>query len=164
VRVSRSSSAAMGAGLLLGTITGSRLRPARRPLLMATLALLPTAPLIAAIPYTGGWISAAILLTLAFVFIAIGNLLLTTALQQWAPPQLLGRVTGLLMLASIGMLPASVLLAGILIRLAGPTIYFPLDAVTVLIAATAQLTSPTWRRFDPRHPPKAPGPFIEIQA
>lgn len=156
--------AAMGAGLLLGTITGSRLRPARRPLLMATLALLPTAPLIAAIPYTGGWISAAILLTLAFVFIAIGNLLLTTALQQWAPPQLLGRVTGLLMLASIGVLPASVLLAGILIRLAGPTIYFPLDAVTVLIAATAQLTSPTWRRFDPRHPPKAPGPFIEIQA
>jgi predicted MFS family arabinose efflux permease len=157
--------AAMGAGLLFGTITGSRLQPARRPLFIATLALLPTALLIAAIPYTGGWMAAAILLILAFALIAIGNLLLTTALQQWAPPEILGRVTGLLMLASIGMLPVSVLLAGILIRLTGPSTYFPLDAATVLIAATAQLTSPTWRRFSPRHPPPTtPGPRIEAPA
>jgi len=141
--------AAMGAGLLLGTISGSGLPPARRPLLIASLVLLPTAPLIAAIPYAGGWISAAIILMLAFVLVAIGNLLMVTGLQQWAPPQLLGRVTGLLMLASIGMLPVSVLLAGVLIGLTGPAAYFPLDAATVLVAATIQLSSPTWRRFDP---------------
>jgi len=58
-------------------------------------------------------------------------------------------VTGLLMLASIGMLPVSVLLAGVLIGLTGPAAYFPLDAATVLVAATIQLSSPTWRRFDP---------------
>jgi hypothetical protein len=57
------------------------------------------------------------------------------------------------MLASIGMLPVSVLLAGVLIRLAGPAAYFPLDAGTVLIAATVQLSSPTWRHFDPQHAP-----------
>jgi MFS family permease len=156
-------SAAMGAGLLLGTITCSWLPPARRPLLIASLALLPTVLLIAAIPYAGGWISAALILVLAFVLIAIGNLLMVTGLQQWAPPQLLGRATGLLMLASIGMLPLSVLLAGVLIRLTGPVAYFPLDAGTVLIAATVQLSSPTWRRFDPKHAPSKP-PELPIEA
>ena len=106
-------------------------------------------PLIAVIPYAGGWLPAALILVLAFILIAIGNLLMVTGFQQWAPPQLLGRVTGMLMLASIGMLPVSVLLAGVLIHLIGPAAYFPLDAGTVLIAATVQLSSPTWRRFDP---------------
>jgi MFS family permease len=146
-------SAAMGAGLLLGTISSSWLPPARRPLLIASLTLLPTVPLIAIIPYAGGWLPAAFILVFAFVLVAIGNLLMVTGFQQWAPPQLLGRVTGMLMLASIGMLPGSVLLAGVLIHLVGPAAYFPLDAGTILIAATAQLSSPTWRRFDPRRPP-----------
>jgi predicted MFS family arabinose efflux permease len=155
-------SAAMGAGLLLGTIAGSWLPPARRPLLIVSLALLPTVPLIAAIPYAGGWIAAAVILMLAFVLVAIGNLLMVTGLQQWAPPQLLGRVTGLVMLASIGMLPVSVLLAGVLIHLTGPAAYFPFAAGTVLIAVTVQLISPTWRRFDPQHAPaKASGLPIE---
>ena len=149
-------SAAMGAGLLLGTLAASWLPPTRRPLLIASLALLPVAPLVAGIPFAGGWISAAIILVLAFILIAIGNLLLITALQQWAPPDLLGRLTGVLMLASVGMLPISVLLAGILIHLTGPTAYFPLDGATVLIAAAAQLSSPTWRHFDPRHTPSKP--------
>lgn len=154
--------AGMGAGLLLGTISGSWLPPARRPLLIASLVLLPTAPLIAAIPYTGGWIAAAIILVLAFVFIAIGNLLIEIGLQQWAPPHLRGRVTGLLMLASVGMFPVSVLLAGIAIRLTGPAAYFPIAAGAVLVAAAVQLSSPTWRRFDPQHTPSAtPNQLIE---
>jgi hypothetical protein len=143
----------MGAGLLVGTIFGSWLPPARRPLLIASLTLLPTVPLIAVIPYAGGWLSAAFILVLAFVLVAIGNLLMVTGFQQWAPPRLLGRVTGMLMLASIGMLPVSVLLAGVLIHLVGPAAYFPLDASTVLIAAIVQLSSPTWRHFDPQRKP-----------
>jgi MFS family permease len=154
--------AAMGAGLLIGTISGSWLPTVRRPLLVSSLVLLPVVPLIAAIPYAGGWVAAAIILVLAFVFIAIGNLLVVTGLQQWAPPHLLGRVTGLLMLASVGMLPVSVLLAGVVIRLTGPAAYFPLDAAAVLIAATIELSSPAWRRFDPQHAPsKTPGPPVE---
>ena len=144
-------SAAMGAGLLVGTIAASWLPSARRPLLIASLTLLPTAPLIAVIPYADRRLSAAFVLVLAFVLVAIGNLLMVTGFQQWAPPQLLGRVTGMLMLASIGMLPVSVLLAGVLIHLIGPAAYFPLDAGTILIAAIVQLSSPTWRRFDPQH-------------
>jgi MFS family permease len=156
-------SAAMGAGLLVGTISGSRLPPVRRPLLIASLTLLPTVPLIAVIPYAGGWLSAAFILVLAFVLVAIGNLLMVTGFQQWAPPHLLGRVTGMLMLASIGMLPVSVLLAGVLIQLVGPAAYFPLDASTVLIAATVQLSSPTWRHFDPERS-SSTTPNLSVQA
>jgi MFS family permease len=145
-------SAALGGGLLLGTITGGLLPPARRPFLIASLVLLPTVPLIAAIPFTDGLIAAMSALIPAFALIAVGNLLLETGLQQWAPPQLIGRVTGLIMLASIGMFPVSVILAGVVIHLTGPAAYFPLSAGTVLIAATIQLSSPTWRRFDPDHP------------
>jgi MFS family permease len=144
--------AAMGAGLLLGTIIASSMPSARRPLLVSTLILIPTVPLIAVLPYLGGgWITVAIILILAFILIAIGNLLLTTALQQWAPPELLGRLTGVLMLASVGMMPISTLIAGVVVRYAGPRTYFPLGAATVAIASIAQLTSRTWRQFDPTH-------------
>jgi MFS family permease len=142
-------SAAMGAGLLLGTLTTASIAPPRRPFLLSSLALIPTAPLIAALPYVGGLAGAAVVLILAFVLIAIGNLLLITGLQQWAPPELIGRLTGVLTLASVGMMPLSALAAGLVIRLTGVSAYFPLDAVTVAIAALAQLSSPTWRRFDP---------------
>jgi hypothetical protein len=60
----------MGAGLLVGTIFGSWLPSARRPLLIASLTLLPTVPLIAVISYAGGWLSAAFILVFAFVLVA----------------------------------------------------------------------------------------------
>lgn len=141
-------SAAMGAGLLLGTITATKIPSVRRPFLLASLLLLPTAPLVAAIPYAGGLIPVATILIFAFVLIAIGNLLLITGLQQWAPPQVLGRLIGVLMLASVGMMPVSTLMAGLVIGLTGPSTYFPLAAATVAIATTAQLISRTWRRFE----------------
>lgn len=142
-------SAAMGAGLLLGTITASSMPAARRPFFVSSLVLLPTVPLIAALPYLGGLLVTVIILILAFILIAIGNLLLITGFQQWAPPELLGRLTGVLMLASVGMMPVSTLVAGLVIGLVGPTAYFPLDAATVAIATIAQLTSRTWRHFEP---------------
>ncbi|MDE3131177.1 MAG: MFS transporter [Acidobacteriota bacterium] len=142
--------AAMAAGLLLGTIAAARLPPSRRPFLLASLALLPTAPLIAALPWAGGLIPTALALTAGFVFIAIGNLLLVTGLQQWAPPAALGRLTGLLLLASVGMMPLSVLVAGAVVRVTGAATYFVLDGACVALAVAAQLSSPAWRRFDPR--------------
>jgi hypothetical protein len=145
-------SAAMGAGLLLGTILASAIPSVRRPLLVYSLALLPTVPLLACLPYSGGLIPAILILVFAFTLIAIGNLLLITGLQQWAPPQLLGRLTGMLMLASVGMMPVSALVAGFAIHLIGPRLYFPLDAATVAIAALIQLGSPPWRRFEPTAP------------
>ena len=142
-------SAAMGAGLLLGTIIAASIPSARRPFLVASLVLLPAAPLIAALPDGGGLVTTAIILGSAFVLIAIGNLQLITGLQQWAPSELLGRLIGVLMLASVGMMPLSTLVAGVVIHLTGPRAYFPLDAATIAIAVIIQLSSPTWRQFDP---------------
>jgi MFS family permease len=145
-------SAAMGAGLLLGTIIAASMPSARRPFLLASLVLLPAAPLVAALADAGGLIPTAIILAAAFILIAIGNLQLITGLQQWAPPELLGRLIGVLMLASVGMMPLSTLLAGLVIHVTGPRTYFPLDAATLALAAITQLSSPTWRRFDPTTP------------
>lgn len=148
-------SAAMGAGLLLGTVIAASIPSARRPFLLASLVLLPAAPLIAALPDGGGLVATAIVLAAAFVLIAIGNLQLITGLQQWAPPELLGRLIGVLMLASVGMMPVSTLVAGLVIHLTGLRAYFPLDAATIGIAVALQLISPTWRRFDPSTPKPA---------
>ncbi len=93
---------------------------------------------------------------LAFVLIAIANVLMITGLQQWTPPQLLGRVTGLLMIANVGMLPVSVLLAGIVIRLISTSTYFVLDAASIVIAAAVGLSSPTLRHFEPTVTPASP--------
>ena len=145
-------SATMGAGLLLGTLIAASIPSARRPFLLASLVLLPAAPLIAALPNGGGLFPTAVILMAAFVLIAIGNLQLITGLQRWAPPELLGRLTGVLMLASVGMMPLSTLVAGVVIHLTGPRAYFPLDAATLAIAVIIQLGSPTWRQFDPTKP------------
>jgi hypothetical protein len=53
------------------------------------------------------------------------------------------------MLAGVGMMPVSTLIADLVIHLAGSRLYFPLDAATVAIAELAQLGSRTWRRFQP---------------
>jgi len=140
-------SACLAAGLLIGTLLATRMPPVRQPLLASTITLLPCIPLLAILPVLGRWQIAAGVLIIAFIPLAIGNLLTITALQQWAPPEILGRVTGLLMLASMGMLPISVLLAGVVIHLAGVTAYFALSAATVTLAAAIQLTSTPWRTF-----------------
>ena len=144
---------AFGAGLLLGTIAGVIVPQVRRPLLSSSLALLVAVPLIGLLPYLGGPIPAGAALLVSAVLIAFGNILFTTAFQQWAPPQLMGRLTALLLLASVGMLPVSVLLAGVLVDGAGAATYFPLAAGTVIVAAALQLSSRTWRNFGATSPP-----------
>jgi MFS family permease len=139
--------AAMGGGLLLGTVSATVLPPIHRPLLVCSVALLFAAPLIAAIPYLGGPVPGAAALLVSAVLEALGNILAMTAYQRWAPTQLMGRVMALLLFASMGVLPVSVLLAGVAVTLAGPVAYFPLVAATVAIAATIQLSSRRWRSF-----------------
>jgi len=138
---------AMGAGLLLGTISAATVPHVRRPLVISSLALLIAVPFIAALPYLGGPIQAGVALLVSGALEALGNVLIVTAYQQWAPPELMGRVTGLLMLSSVGILPISVLLAGLAVQIVGPATYFPLAASSVTVAVAVQLTSRTWRNF-----------------
>ena len=48
-----------------------------------------------------------------------------TLIQRWAPPELLGRVWGVLMLAPTVSFPISTLIAGVLTRHLGPIAAFP---------------------------------------
>ena len=50
---------------------------------------------------------------------------MVTLLRRPAPPNLIGRVMSLVMLASIGSFPASVALSGVMVRHIGPPPFFP---------------------------------------
>ena len=76
-----------------------------------------------------------------------GNIIAITAFQRWAPPAILGRLMGLLLLASFGIFPVSVLLGGLVVRDLGASAFFLLAAAILTIAVLAGLTQPTWRAF-----------------
>ena len=76
-----------------------------------------------------------------------GNVLTITAFQKWAPPELLGRLSGLLMLTSFGVFPISVALAALFVRHLGPASFFLFSAVTLTVAILAGLSQRTWRDF-----------------
>jgi hypothetical protein len=59
------------------------------------------------------------------------NVTTQTAFQRWAPPDLLGRLSGLLLVTSYGMFPISVALAGFVARRYGPGAFFILAAVAL---------------------------------
>ena len=59
----------------------------------------------------------------------------------------MGRLMGLLMLASLGVFPISVLLTGLVVHNLGPAIFFPLAAAVLTTAVLAGLTQPRWRNF-----------------
>jgi hypothetical protein len=76
-----------------------------------------------------------------------GNLLIITAFQRWAPRALLGRLMGLLMLASLGVFPISVLLSGAVVHTWGPASFFPFAGGVIALAVLAAVTQRRWREF-----------------
>jgi hypothetical protein len=76
-----------------------------------------------------------------------GNVVMITIFQRWAPPDLLGRLTGLLLTTSVGVFPISVALAALVVHGLGAAPFFPLAAATVAIPLLAGLTQRTWRDF-----------------
>jgi hypothetical protein len=87
-----------------------------------------------------------------------GNVVMITAFQRWAPPDVLGRLTGLLMLASFGVFPISVALAALVVHDLGPAPFFPLAAAALAAAVLAGLSQRTWRHFGAVTPAGTPLP------
>jgi predicted MFS family arabinose efflux permease len=139
--------AAFGAGALLGTLAAGQVRRARRPAVAASLAFLTQALFIALVPYLGGTLPAGAALAAIGVLNGFGNVVMITVFQRWAPPDLLGRLTGLLLTASFGVFPISVALAALVVRGLGAAAFFPLAAVTVAIPLLVGLSQRTWRDF-----------------
>jgi predicted MFS family arabinose efflux permease len=139
--------AAFGAGALLGTIAAGQVSRARRPAIAGSVAFLAQALFIAVVPYLGGTLPAGAALAAVGVMNGFGNVVMITIFQRWAPPELLGRLTGLLLTTSFGVFPISVALAALVVHGLGPAPFFPMAAVAVAIPLLAGLSQRTWRDF-----------------
>jgi len=77
----------------------------------------------------------------------MGNLIALSAFQRWTPPNLLGRLMGVLLLASLGVFPLSVLLAGMLLGALQPRGIFVAAGALLALALIGALSQPEWRAF-----------------
>jgi MFS family permease len=139
--------AAFGGGALLGTLVSGHLGRLRRPAIVGSVAFLIEAVFMAAVPYLGGAFGAAAALVVLGAMNGFGNVVMITAFQRWAPPELLGRLAGVLTLASLGVYPISVAVAAGVVHGLGPAPFFPLAGAALGFAILFGLSQRTWRNF-----------------
>jgi MFS family permease len=149
--------AALAAGGLAGTLAAGQARPFRRPAVVGSMVFVIEGVFIALVPYVGSPEAAGVALALMGATNGFGNVLVLTLFQRWAPPEAMGRLMGLVMLASFGTFPISVLLGGLVVHDFGPAPFFPVAGALVVVAIVAGLTQREWRDLGA----KAPAPAIE---
>lgn len=137
--------ACFGAGALVGALVAARRKALRAPAVTACRALILAAAAVAVLPYLGGLPGACAAILVLAVCITYGDIILITLLQQWAPPDLLGRVMSMIMLASMGSFPVSVAVTGFLVSKFGPQPFFPAGAVVLMLAVIVALCRPEIR-------------------
>ena len=147
--------ACLGVGAVAGTLAAAGGGKADRPALVASACFLTEALAVAVIPFLGGLAGTAVA---TFIFGAcngLGNVIFLTLLQRWAPPQLLGRVMSVVMLAGMGTFPLSVAVSGLLVRHIGPTPFFPVAGASLALAILGALSQREFRDFGSAQPPTA---------
>jgi MFS family permease len=145
-----------------------QVRQARRPAIVAFIAFLIEALCMAAVPFAGGLVPVGAVLVGVGAGNGFGNVVMITVFQRWAPPGLLGRLTGLLMLCSFGVFPISVVFAAAVVHNLGPAPFFPLGAAILAAAILVALsqrdcrnlgaTGPSSSAARPRRPRRRPSP------
>jgi predicted MFS family arabinose efflux permease len=139
--------ACYGAGAVIGTLAATRAGRLRRPAPVACGAFLIAAASICLVPFLGGLPGAAAAIVVLGAGNGFGNIIMITLLQQWAPPAMLGRIMGVVMLASMGTFPVSVVLSGVLVRAIGPIPFFPVAGAVLAVAILGALTQREIRDF-----------------
>jgi hypothetical protein len=139
--------ACFAAGGLLGALAAARTGHLRTPAVFAGLVFVAEGVTIALIPHLGGEAGAAAALFAGGACNGLGNLVFLTVLQKWAPPALLGRIMGVIMLCAFGSFPLSVAISGVLVRHLGPTAFFPVAGALVVVAVLGGLTQREFRAF-----------------
>jgi MFS family permease len=139
--------ACLAAGSMAGTLAAARTGSLRRPVPVATAVYMIMAAGMAAVPFLGGLPGAAVAMAILGAGSGLGNVLLISRLQMWAPPRLMGRLMSLIMLSAFGSYPVSVAVTGVFVRHAGPAAFFPLAAVVAALPLLAGLTQREWRDF-----------------
>lgn len=139
--------AAFAAGALLGTVGAGQGHRARRPAIVASAAYLAEALFLAVVPYLGGVVLVGTALAVTGVMNGFGNVVMITVFQRWAPPDLLGRLSGLLLLASFGVFPVSVAFGAVVVHDLGPAPFFPIAAAALAAAILLGLSQRSWRQL-----------------
>ena len=126
--------ACVAAASVVGALVVARAgdRFARAALIAATFQVAAVA--IAAAPFLGGLPGLAASLAVFGLALGLDNAVWGTLVQRWAPPELLGRVWGVLMLAPVASFPLSTLGAGILTARLGPSAVFPVAGALLALS------------------------------
>ncbi|HVB22213.1 MAG TPA: MFS transporter [Ktedonobacteraceae bacterium] len=138
---------AFGAGALIGSIATGMLSRLRHRGIISLLAALAQALAVALIPFSGGLIGAMLCLFLMGFMNSITNVLFITLMQENLPRAQLGRFMGIILFASFGSYPISVLLAGILVTHTGPAFMFPISGAFLALGAAFGLSQREIRKL-----------------
>jgi hypothetical protein len=137
--------AALAAGAVADTTLGAWIRSRRPAVTAGRLFVAQTAALVL-FPIAG--LARAAVAAVSFGLAnAVGELIIVTALQQSFPPAFLGRIMGLVMLASAGTFPLSVALTTAVMHTAGAAAAFPLAGALTAAAILFGLSRNAFRSF-----------------
>jgi MFS family permease len=142
--------ACVAAGSMAGTLAAAGAGSLRRPVPVATAVYMIMAAGMAAVPFLGGLPGAAAAMMILGAGNGLGNVVLISQLQMWAPPRLLGRLMSAIMLSAYGSYPVSVAVTGVLVHHTGPAAFFPIAAVLAALPLLGGLTQREWRDFGMR--------------
>jgi predicted MFS family arabinose efflux permease len=132
---------------ILGALIVGRVGDRFRPAVLIAAAFVVAAAAIAAAPFIGGLPGLAAGMAVFGLSIGFDNVVSVTLIQRWAPPAMLGRVWGLLMLASVGSFPVATFVTGLLVHHLGPTPIFPISGGLLALSMGYGLTQREFRDF-----------------
>jgi MFS family permease len=139
--------ACFGAASVAGTLTAARAGGLSKPAVVSASVFLIAALAVASVPAANGLPGAAAAMFVFGLVAGFGNVIFVTLIQRWAPPAMLGRVMGVVMLGSLGSFPLATALAGMLTRHLGPSPVFVLSGLLLATAILAGLTQSRFRTF-----------------
>jgi MFS transporter len=139
--------ACLAAGAVIGTLAAARTGGLRNPAMVASVSFVIEAGVISLVPFLGGEAGAAAALLCLGVCNGLGNVLFYTMAQRSIPSAILGRVLSVIMLCSFGTFPLSVAVAGVLVRHIGPTPFFPIAGVFLVVAILGGNSQRPFRDF-----------------
>jgi MFS family permease len=132
---------------LVGALAVGKVGDRFRPVTLVAGSLIAAAAAIAAAPFLGGLPGVAAGMAVFGIATGFDNVVSITLIQRWAPPAMLGRVWGLLTLASVGSFPVATFVAGLLVRHLGPTPLFPISGALLALSMLYGLTQREFRDF-----------------
>jgi MFS family permease len=149
----------IAAGSVIGSLIATRSGGLLRPAVAASLVFAGESVAIGVAPFLGGLPGMAAALVLMGLGNGLGNAMMLPRIQAWAPPELMGRLMGLIMLCSFGSAPVSVAITGVFVHHFGAVPFFPIAGSVVGVVVLGALASRQWRAFGSR-----PAATEEVQA